>query len=48
MVTGDLGLIGSDECSATHDVFASDDEAIDPMGRGEDEAGNEIVGSPKL
>ena len=46
MVTCDLGFVSADERSAAHDVFASDDEAIDAMGRGEDETGDQVLGSP--
>jgi hypothetical protein len=48
MVTRDLRLVGSDERSAAHDVVATDDEAIDPVWRREDEARNEILGSSEL
>jgi hypothetical protein len=48
MVTCDLGLVGVDERSAAHDVATSDDEALDPVRRRQNEAGDQVPGSPEL
>src|SRR6185437_12239138 len=44
----DLALLGPDKVAVTHDFFAVDVEAIDPVWPREDEPGDEIVGTAEL
>jgi hypothetical protein len=44
----DRALIGPDKVAVTHDFFAVDVEAIDPVRPREDEPGDEIVRTAEL
>jgi hypothetical protein len=48
MGPGDLRLVGSHERSPAYDVVALDDEPVDAMRRGENEAGNRVLGAAEL
>ena len=45
MLAGDLDLVGAHEPPVADDLLAADVEPVDPVRRGENEAGNGIGGS---
>src|SRR5437763_9612136 len=44
----DLLLVGMDERAAADDLLAADQQAVDPVRRREDEAGERVVGAAEL